>query len=140
MFEGKPVGTPDAGVIWRVCEQFKVKGLFIAPTAVRGIKKEDSEAKLMQRCDLSHLKAVHVAGERCDPHTIKWMKTHLAPGVLINDNWWQTETGWPITTNFANLETFETVPGSSSLPCPGYKLKIIGESGREVEGAEMGEI
>ena len=126
-FEGKPV-VPDAGVIWRVCEQYKVTSLYWAPTAVRVIKQLDYDADLLKPYDVSSIKTVCLVGERCDPDTIYWIHKHL-PHVLINDTWWQTETGWPISANILNLKQFKTcfptLPGSVTRPVPGYNVQIF---------------
>lgn len=109
--------------MWRIIEDYKVKQLFTAPTAVRIVKKLDYEGKLVKNYDVSTLKGFHLAGERCDPDTILWIQQHF-PDVAINDNWWQTETGWPICSNFLNMEKFKkvmpTIPGSVTRPVPGY--------------------
>ena len=105
MFDGKPVGTPDAGVFWRMIEEYRVKACFLAPTAVRAIEKEDFEGNLIKKYDLSTLTGIHLAGERADPATIEWLIKNF-PNALINDNWWQTETGSPICSNFLNLSRF----------------------------------
>ena len=108
-YEGKPVRTPDAGAFWRVCEEYKVKALFAAPTAFRAIKKEDPDAKLLQDYDLSQLERIFMAGERLDPPTLEWVLDKVQVPVL--DHWWQTETGWAITCNPIGLETFAVKPG-----------------------------
>lgn len=131
MYEGKPVGTPNAGVVWRICEDYNVKTLFIAPTGVRAIKKEDYHGELMKQHDLSKLKSIHLAGERCDPDTIRWLQ-HLLPDKHLNDNWWQTETGWPMASNFINLDTFQTKPGSATKPCPGWEIQIMDDDDKIV--------
>ena len=127
IFEGKPI-IPDAGVLWRVIEQHKVKSLYLAPTAVRVIKKDDYEGELVKKYNTSTLEGFHLVGERCDPDTSHWVNKHF-PKVIINDNWWQTETGWPISGNFLNLEAFKTVfptvPGSVTKPIPGYEISIV---------------
>jgi len=124
MFEGKPVGTPNAGTIWRLCESYRVKGLFIAPTAVRGIKKLDYEGDFVHYHNLNKLEGIHLAGERCDPATIHWLQ-RMFPSKFINDNWWQTESGWPIVSNYDNLEKFETKAGSATKPTPGWDVQIV---------------
>ncbi|MAI90034.1 propionyl-CoA synthetase [Ponticaulis sp.] len=130
MFEGKPVGTPDAGVFWRVIEEHKVTALFTAPTAFRAIKKEDPNAELLGNYDTSSLKTLFLAGERADPDTIKWAETMLKVPVI--DNWWQTETGWPITANPRGIELLSVKYGSSTVPMPGYEIHILDEGGHEV--------
>ena len=132
MFEGKPIGTPDAGVFWRVIEEHKVAALFTAPTAFRAIKKEDPNAELLKNYDTSSLRTLYLAGERADPDTIKWAETIL--DVPVIDNWWQTETGWPITANPRGIETLPVKYGSSTVPMPGYDIHILDEGGHEVSG------
>jgi propionyl-CoA synthetase len=123
-FEGKPI-VPNSGVLWRAVEQHKVKAIYLAPTAVRIVKKEDYDGEYVKKYDVSSLKSFHLVGERCDPDTIWWIHTHF-PKVLINDNWWQTESGWPISSNFTNLTNFAkffpTLPGSVTRPVPGYDI------------------
>ena len=130
MFEGKPVGTPDAGVFWRVIEEHKVAALFTAPTAFRAIKKEDPNAELLENYDTSSLRTLFLAGERADPDTIQWAERKL--DVPVIDNWWQTETGWPITANPRGIETLPVKYGSSTVPMPGYEIHILDEGGHEV--------
>jgi propionyl-CoA synthetase len=128
-FEGKPI-TPNAGIIWKVCEEYKVTSLYWAPTAVRVVKKEDYEGEYLKQHDVSSVRTVCLVGERCDPDTILWIHKQL-PNVLINDTWWQTETGWPICANLLNLEDFKTVfptlPGSVTKPVPGYDVRVFDE-------------
>ena len=130
VFEGKPVGTPDAGVFWRVIEEHKVAALFTAPTAFRAIKKEDPNAELLENYDTSSLRTLFLAGERADPDTIQWAERKL--DVPVIDNWWQTETGWPITANPRGIETLPVKYGSSTVPMPGYEIHILDEGGHEV--------
>ena len=130
MFEGKPVGTPDAGVFWRVIEEHKVAALFTAPTALRAIKKEDPKAVLLKDYDRSSLRTLFLAGERADPDTIQWAESML--GVPVIDHWWQTETGWAITGNPVGIERLPVKYGSSTLPMPGYEIHILDEGGHEV--------
>ena len=136
LFEGKPVGTPDAGTFWRVCAEHGVRVLFTAPTAIRAIRKEDPEGALMKRHDLSKLEALYLAGERCDPPTAIWSAEKL--GVPVVDHWWQTETGWPITAGFRGLGLFEPRPGSGGKPAPGYDLRTLDSEGREVPAGTQG--
>jgi propionyl-CoA synthetase len=138
LFEGKPVGTPDAGTFWRVCEQHGVKVLFTAPTAIRAIKKEDPDGALLKRHDLSRLEALYLAGERCDPDTITWSQRLLGKPVV--DHWWQTETGWTITGNFRGLGLFPTKPGSGGKPAPGYDVVVLDEAHREVPRGQIGSL
>jgi propionyl-CoA synthetase len=126
MYEGKPVGTPDAGAFWRVCAQHGVKVLFTAPTAMRAIKKEDPRGEHLARYDLSRLEALFLAGERCDPPTAEWAADLLRRPVI--DHWWQTETGWAITGNFRGLGS-SRAPGSGGKPAPGYDLRVSGRGG-----------
>ncbi len=130
LYEGKPVGTPDAGAFWRVISEYGVKGLFTAPTAFRAIKKEDPDASLLADYDMSSLETLFLAGERLDPDTYHWATDKL--GVPVVDNWWQTETGWPIAANLRGLEPMEIKPGSPSVPVPGYDVHVLDERGRQV--------
>jgi propionyl-CoA synthetase len=123
VFEGKPVGTPDPGVFWRVVSQHRVKVLFTAPTAIRAIKREDPKGEYLARYDLSRFKALFLAGERTDPDTYHWATGLLKRPVI--DHWWQTETGWAIAGNFLGLEQFPVKPGSATKPMPGYDLRIV---------------
>jgi propionyl-CoA synthetase len=136
MYEGKPVGTPDAGAFWRVCADHGVKALFTAPTAMRAIKKEDPRGALLAGHDLSRLEALFLAGERCDPPTAEWASALLGKPVI--DHWWQTETGWCITGNFRGLGTFPARFGSGGKPAPGYDLRVLDEAGAEVPRGRIG--
>ncbi len=127
MYEGKPVGTPDAGAFGRVIAAHGVKTLFTAPTAMRAIKQQDPEAKLFTAHDLSRFEALFLAGERCDPPTAEWAAEKLARPVI--DHWWQTETGWPITAGFRGLGLFPFKPGSGGRPAPGYDLQALDDNG-----------
>ncbi|MEY4389957.1 MAG: hypothetical protein RLZZ167_597, partial [Pseudomonadota bacterium] len=127
IYEGKPVGTPDAGSFWRVISEHKVKSLFTAPTAFRAIKKEDPEGKFFKKYDLSKFKILFLAGERADPDTIKWAENLLKKPVI--DHWWQTETGWAISANCAGLGLFETKYGSAGKAVPGYNIQILKPDG-----------
>jgi propionyl-CoA synthetase len=138
LYEGKPVGTPDAGAFWRVVADHKVKALFTAPTAFRAIKKEDPAGALARRYDLSSLEYLFLAGERLDPETYRWAGDLL--GVPVVDHWWQTETGWPIAANLRGLEPMPTKPGSPSVPVPGYDVRITGPDGADVPAGQTGEI
>ncbi|MGA8977738.1 MAG: AMP-binding protein, partial [Pedococcus sp.] len=117
LYEGKPVGTPDASAFWRIIEQYGVKAMFTAPTAYRAIRREDPEGTLIAAHDLSSLQTVFLAGERLDPDTWEWATKRL--GVPVVDNWWQTETGWPIASNLRGLEPMPLKPGSPTVPTPG---------------------
>ncbi len=138
LFEGKPVGTPDAGTFWRVCADHKVKVLFTAPTAIRAIKKEDPEGKLLAKYDLSRLEALFLAGERCDPPTQVWV--HALLGKPVVDHWWQTETGWAITGGFRGLGLFEMHPGSGGKASPGYDVQALDEAGQQVAPGQIGSL
>ncbi|MDO5711614.1 MAG: AMP-binding protein, partial [Micrococcales bacterium] len=138
VYEGKPVGTPDAGAFWRVIEKYGVVSLFTAPTAIRAIKKEDPDGALMRDYDLSSHRRLFLAGERLDPDTYEWAREKL--GVPVIDNWWQTETGWPIATNPVGIEELPVKPGSPTVPAPGYDVKILDEQGHEVPAGTDGAI
>ena len=125
VYEGKPVGTPDAGAFWRVISQHKITALFTAPTAFRAIKREDPNAELLKKYDMSSLKALFLAGERSDPDTIKWAQTNLK--VPVVDHWWQTETGWAIAANCLGLHEFPVKPGSPTKAAPGWDLQVLDE-------------
>jgi propionyl-CoA synthetase len=127
IYEGKPVGTPDAGAFWRVCAQHRVCVLFTAPTAIRAIKRDDASGTLLRRHDLAALRALYLAGERCDPDTVTWAEKLLGKPVI--DHWWQTETGWTITGNFAGLGLFPVRPGSGGKPAPGFAIEALDEAG-----------
>ena len=136
LYEGKPVGTPNAGAFWRVIAEHKAVALFTAPTAFRAIKKEDPQAKLLENYDLSHFRTLFLAGERADPDTVKWAEKLLGKPVL--DHWWQTETGWPIAGNPVGLGTLPVRYGSAAVPMPGYDLRVLNEAGRPVRRGETG--
>ncbi len=138
LYEGKPVKTPDAGAFWRVVSDYKVKALFSAPTAFRAIKKEDPESLCLKNYDLSSLETVFMAGERLDPPTYHWVKDLL--GVPVVDHWWQTETGWAICGNLMGVEAKEPKAGSSTLPSPGFNVKILDDEGRELGPNEQGNV
>ena len=138
LYEGKPVGTPDAGAFWRVIAEHGVKALFTAPTAFRAIKKEDPAGDQARRYDLSGLRYLFLAGERLDPETYRWAGELL--GIPVIDHWWQTETGWPIAADLMGLEPMPTKPGSPTMPVPGYDVCVLGEDGAEVPAGQTGEI
>jgi propionyl-CoA synthetase len=138
LYEGKPVGTPDAGAFWRVVEQHGVNALFTAPTALRAIKREDPAAGQVARHDLSSLRTLFLAGERADPETVAWSERAL--GVPVIDHWWQTETGWPIAANCMGIEPLPVKRGSASVPVPGYALRVLDDDGRELEAGRTGHL
>ena len=136
LYEGKPVGTPDAGAFWRVISQHRVKVLFTAPTALRAIKREDPEGKLLRDYDLSHFKALFLAGERSDPDTLRWAENLLQVPVI--DHWWQTETGWAICANCIGIQQLPVKHGSTARPVPGMDVRVVDDDGREVERGRIG--
>ena len=138
IYDGKPIGTPDAGAFWRVISEHKVKALFTAPTAFRAIKKEDPKGRLVTDYDMDAFKMLYLAGERVDPDTINWAEAAL--GVPVIDNWWQTETGWPICANPVGIELLPIKKGSPSLAMPGYELAVLDESGKPLAANETGAI
>jgi propionyl-CoA synthetase len=138
LYEGKPVGTPDAGAFWRVVAEHGVEALFTAPTAIRAVKKEDPDGLLLADHDTSSLRTLFLAGERLDPDTYQWATDRL--GVPVVDNWWQTETGWPIAANLRGLEPMAIKPGSPSVPVPGYDVRVLDPSGQQVGPGEEGAI
>ena len=138
LYEGKPVGTPDAGAFWRVISDYSVEALFTAPTAIRAIKRDDPTGGLMSSYDLSSLRTLFLAGERLDPDTYQWATEAL--GVPVVDNWWQTETGWPIAANLRGLDPMPLKPGSPSVPVPGYDVRVLDEHGSQVGAGQDGAI
>jgi propionyl-CoA synthetase len=136
LYEGKPVGTPDAGAFWRVIEQHGVGTLFTAPTAFRAIRQQDPEGEHIERHDLSGFRALFLAGERCDPETLRWAEDRL--GVPVIDHYWQTETGWPVVANCIGIERLPVVPGSPTKPVPGWDLRVVDEEGAERPPGEIG--
>lgn len=138
MFEGKPVGTPDAGAFWRVIHEYGVKSQFTAPTAFRAIKRDDPDAKLMKDYDLSSFKILFLAGERTDSATLKWAETHL--NVPVIDHWWQTETGWAIAANCMGLHHFPVKPGSPTKAVPGWDVQVVDLNNKPVAPGEIGAI
>ena len=138
VYEGKPVGTPDPGAFWRVIAQHNVKVLFTAPTAFRAIKREDPEGAYVKKYDLSNFKALFLAGERCDPDTLRWAENIL--GVPVIDHWWQTETAWAIAANCLGIEKLPVKAGSPTKPAPGYDVRILDEAGHEVPRGKIGSI
>lgn len=138
VFEGKPVGTPDAGTFWRVIQQHKVAALFTAPTALRAIKREDPDGKLIPSYDLSSLRTLFLAGERSDPDTLHWAEDHLK--VPVVDHWWQTETGWCISGNPLGIERFKIKYGSATKALPGWDVRALDISNNEVKRGDIGAI
>ncbi len=138
LFEGKPVGTPDAGAYWRVASQHKVSCLFTAPTAFRAIKREDPAAALVKNYDLSMLRALFLAGERTDPDTLAWAQEKLHVPVI--DHWWQTETGWPVCANCIGIDTLPVKPGSATKAVAGWDVQVLDARGERVKAREMGSL
>ncbi len=138
MYEGKPIGTPDAGSFWRVVSEHRVDAMFTAPTAMRAIKKTDPDGKLVRGYDLSSLRTLFLAGERLDPDTYHWSGDLL--GVPVVDNWWQTETGWPIASNPLGLQELAIKPGSPSVPVPGYDVQILTGDGTPAPAGTEGAV
>ena len=138
LFEGKPVRTPDAGTFWRVIEQHKVNTFFTAPTAFRAIKKEDSNGDYLKKYDISSLKALFLAGERCDPATLTWLQELLQIPVI--DHWWQTESGWPMLSNMLGVKELPIKPGSACKPVCGFDLRILDEDGAECPPNQEGSV
>lgn len=138
VFEGKPVGTPDAGTFWRVIEEYKVRSFFTAPTAFRAIKRDDPKGELIKDYDISHLRALYLAGERADPDTIEWAQNVM--GVPVYDHWWQTETGYTIAGNPAGIEALPVKIGSPTVAMPGYDVQILDDAGHPVAAGELGAI
>jgi len=138
LYEGKPVGTPDAGAFWRVISQYDVDALYTAPTAIRAIRKEDPQGDLLEKYDLRTLRALFLAGERADPETVHWAEKVL--DVPVIDNWWQTETGWPIAANPVGIEILQVKHGSSAVPMPGYNVQVVGDNGDRLAHGELGSI
>lgn len=138
MYEGKPVGTPDAGAFWRVIEQHRVNALFTAPTGFRAIRKEDPAGTLLANYNLASLRTLFLAGERCDPETLNWAAEKLAVPVI--DHWWQTETGWAIAANPIGLSQFTVKPGSATYPMPGYDIHILNDQHQPLPAGQMGDI
>ncbi|MCX6432485.1 MAG: AMP-binding protein [Actinobacteria bacterium] len=138
LYEGKPVGTPDAGAFWRVIAEYGVAALFTAPTAIRAIKREDPDGLLLADYDLSSLRTLFLAGERLDPNTYDWATDHL--GVPVIDNYWQTETGWPIASNMRGLEPMPIKPGSPTVAVPGYDVRVVDGAGDDLPAGQDGAI
>ena len=138
LYEGKPVGTPDAGQFWRVISEYNVSSMFTAPTAIRAIKKEDPDGNKLKKYDLSSLKYIFLAGERADPESIKWTMDMTKKPVI--DHWWQTETGWSIAGNFPEYGIFDILYGSTGKSAPGYSVEVLNEEGDAVPLGNMGNL
>ncbi|MEZ4888510.1 MAG: propionyl-CoA synthetase [Chitinophagales bacterium] len=138
LFEGKPIKTPDAGIFWRLIAEHGVKTLFTAPTAIRAIKKEDSEGELLKKYDISSLQYLFLAGERCDVATYNWAEDLL--GIPVIDHWWQTESGWAMLANMAGYPLHETKPGSATKPVCGYDVRILRADDTEADANEEGSV
>lgn len=138
LFEGKPVGTPDAGTFWRVISEHKATTLFTAPTAFRAIKKEDPDGELIGDYDMSHFRALFLAGERADPDTIHWAEDKLK--IPVYDHWWQTETGWTIAGNPVGLGALPVKYGSPTVAMPGYDIQVLDDAGHPVERGKLGNV
>lgn len=138
IYEGKPVKTPNPGAFWRICDEYKVNILFAAPTAFRAIRKEDSKGEWIQKHDLSALKSIFVAGERCDSDTLEWINKMTGKPVI--DHWWQTETGWAIAANPMGLDPMPIKAGSPTKPMPGFNLKALDEQGNECKPNQLGNL
>ena len=138
LYEGKPVGTPDASAFWRVIERHKVNCLFTAPTAFRAIRREDPGGDLLKQHDISSLKALYLAGERCDPDTLHWAENQLKLPVI--DHWWQTESGWPMAANPMGVEHLPVKAGSPTVAVPGYDIRVLDDEGEEVPRGQSGYI
>jgi len=136
LYEGKPVGTPDAGAFWRVIAEHGVSTMFTAPTAMRAIRQQDPEAAHLAHYDLREFRTLFLAGERCDPETLRWAEAKL--GVPVIDHWWQTETGWAIVANCIGIERLRVVAGSSTRPSPGWDLHVLAPDGQEVAPGDPG--
>ena len=138
LYEGKPVGTPDPGAFWSIISKYNVKSFFTAPTAIRAIKREDPDASYAKATDLSCLKNVFLAGERCDPDTLLWTQEMLQKPVI--DHWWQTETGWPVAANMMGYDPVAIKPGSPAQPVPGYQVEVVDEMGDKVDANQSGNV
>lgn len=138
LYEGKPVGTPDAGAFWRVIAEHGVNAFFTAPTAFRAIRRDDPNGDLVGKYPMPHLRALFLAGERADPETLKWAEHQL--GIPVVDHWWQTETGWPVAANPLGIETLPVKYGSTSLPMPGYQVDVLDDAGHAVPPGALGNI
>ena len=138
LYEGKPVGTPDAGAFWRVIAQHKVPTMFTAPTAFRAIRQQDPNGEYLKLYDLAHFRALFLAGERCDPDTLAWAEDKL--NVPVIDHWWQTETGWAIAANCLGIEHLAVKPGSPTRAAPGWDVRVLDPAGKPVAPGTIGAI
>jgi propionyl-CoA synthetase len=138
LYEGKPVGTPDAGAFWRVIADHGVVSMFTAPTALRAIRQQDPDGSMIARYDLNEFRSLFLAGERCDPDTLVWAEEKL--GVPVIDHWWQTETGWAIAATCLGIEKLPIVPGSPGHPAPGWDLAVLGPDGAELPPGDIGSL
>jgi propionyl-CoA synthetase len=138
LFEGKPVGTPDAGAFWRVISQHNVVCFFTAPTAFRAIKRDDPNGEFIRKYDLSKFRTLFLAGERLDPDTLKWAEDSLRVPVI--DHWWQTETGWPICANCIGLHRLPVKPGSPTKAVPGWDVRVLDGNGSPVKAGDIGNL
>ena len=138
LFEGKPIGTPNAGTFWRIISEYKVKVLFTAPTALRAVKRDDPNGDFIKNFDITSLQSLFLAGERADPDTVLWLENKLK--VPIIDHWWQTETGWPVAANPLGIEALPIKTGSPTLAMPGYDVQVLSEAGIEVPRGTLGAI
>jgi propionyl-CoA synthetase len=136
LYEGKPVGTPDPGAFWRVIAEHGVGAMFTAPTAFRAIRQQDPDGKHIARYEMPSFRTLFLAGERCDPETLKWAEDQLRVPVI--DHWWQTETGWAIAANCIGIERLPVVPGSPTRPAPGWDLKVLSSAGDEAQPGQTG--
>ena len=125
VFEGKPITCPDAGAYWRLVEEHKINGVYSSPTGLRCIRRDDPEGEFVKKYDISSLQNISMAGERFDIHTFKWLQEMVPESVLINDNYWQTESGWPISCNYKDLYQFPVKAGSCTMPAPGYDVYVL---------------
>ena len=138
LYEGKPIGTPDAGAYWRVIQDYKVAAFFTAPTGLRAVRKEDPQAELIKNYDVRSLRTLFLAGERADPDTVAWAQRVL--DVPVVDHWWQTETGWPIVANPVGLGILPIKLGSPSVPMPGYDVRVVDEATKPLPAGTMGSL
>ena len=138
IFEGKPVGTPDPGAFWRVVQQYCVTSLFVAPTVLRTLKKEDPNATFIAKYPMPSLRSLFLAGERSDSDSLKWAASHL--NVPVIDHWWMTETGWPITAQCLGISAAKTKIGAAGRPVPGFQVEVLSDSGQQVPPGSFGNI